>query len=140
MKHVVPLSLAGSFSGREDAIKNGYLEAIKEAHLNVKLDHFCHQENYIEVWCEARTMIPQFEHCTKEINLVPFGCQASIVYKSTIAKRLQEKVKKYGKSIIISYFGDEDLLAALTHVKCYPNPIKDRVTCIGWTCDLESSI
>ena len=28
----------------------------------------------------------------------------------------------------------------LNHIKCYPNPIKDRVTCTGWLCDRENSI
>jgi len=53
-------------------------------------------------------MAGQFEHFTRDIDLIPMGGTASIPYKWTIAKRLEAAAEKYGKPIIILYFGDFD--------------------------------
>lgn len=73
-----------------------------------KLDHFYHQEHYIEIWFEAKAMIGQFEYYTDSINLVPFGGDPSISFKWELAKQLEEAVRKYGKEVVILYFGDYD--------------------------------
>jgi hypothetical protein len=75
----------------------------------VDIDHFYRQENYIELWFEARAMTGQFEHYTKDVDLVPMGGTASIPFKWNLAKRLETMAERYGKPIKILYFGDEDL-------------------------------
>jgi len=74
----------------------------------ISLDHFYKQKNYVELWFEARAMAGQFEHLTREIDLVPMGGTASIPFKWELAQRLNLAVGKYEKPIIILYFGDED--------------------------------
>lgn len=76
---------------------------------NISIDHFYQQKFYVELWFEARAMIGQFRHYTDEIDLVPMAGQPSIFFKHELAKRLEDKASKYGKDIIILYFGDEDL-------------------------------
>lgn len=76
---------------------------------DISINHFYRQENYIELWFEARAMTGQFKHYTEDIDLVPMGGQPSISLKWDIAKRLEQKSEKYGLPIIILYFGDEDL-------------------------------
>lgn len=77
--------------------------------IDLSIDHFYHQENYCELWFEARAMTGQFKHYTARIDLVPMGGQPSISYKWEIAKRLERKNLIYEKPIKILYFGDEDL-------------------------------
>lgn len=74
----------------------------------ISLDHFYRQENYVELWFEARAMAGQFEHFTRRIDLVPMGGSASIPFKWELAQRLNLVAEKYNKPIIILYFGDED--------------------------------
>jgi len=76
---------------------------------NISIDHFYHQERYIELWYEARAMTGQFKHYTDDIDLVPMAGQPSISFKYHLAKRLRDKAGKYDLPITILYFGDEDL-------------------------------
>jgi hypothetical protein len=75
---------------------------------NISIDHFYRQENYVELWFEANAMVSQFQYYTKNIDLIPMGGTASIPYKWSIAKRLEDAGRRYGKPIKILYFGDED--------------------------------
>jgi len=77
--------------------------------IDLSIDHFYRQDHYVELWYEARAMTGQFRHYTDKIDLVPMGGQPSIPYKWDVAKHLEWKRTKYEKSIIILYFGDEDL-------------------------------
>jgi hypothetical protein len=72
------------------------------------VDHFYHQDHYVEIWFEARAMAQQFEHYTDDIDLVPFAGHPSIPFKWNIAKHLEYVANRYGKDIIILYFGDYD--------------------------------
>jgi hypothetical protein len=73
------------------------------------IDHFYRQPRYIELWFEARAMSGQFRHYTEAVDLVPMVGQPSIPFKWALAKRLEERAERYGKEIVILYFGDEDL-------------------------------
>jgi len=73
-----------------------------------KLDHFHQQQYYVEIWFEAKAMIGQFEYYTDAINLVPFGGDPSVAFKWEIAKQLEEGAEKYGKEVVVLYFGDYD--------------------------------
>lgn len=101
--------ITGTFGlpNEEEAVEE-IKERIAEA-ADVSFDHFCYQDRYIELWFEARAMAGQFEHYTNGIDLIPMGGQPSIPFKWELAKRLEEASEKYGKEIIILYFGDEDL-------------------------------
>ncbi|MBA7469713.1 hypothetical protein ES707_04986 [subsurface metagenome] len=79
------------------------------SNVDLSIDHFYRQDNYIEIWYEARAMTGQFRHYTAKIDLVPLGGMSSIPYKWSLAKGLEWKRKKYQKPIKILYFGDEDL-------------------------------
>jgi len=79
------------------------------SNIDLSIDHFYRQDNYIEIWYEARAMTGQFRHYTAKIDLIPLGGMSSIPYKWRIAKELEWKRKKYQKPIVILYFGDEDL-------------------------------
>ena len=84
-------------------------DELSAAATQIYINHFYKQENYIELWYEARAMTGQFKYYTEEIDLIPMGGQPSISLKWDLAKRLEEKSNKYGLPIIILYFGDEDL-------------------------------
>ena len=73
-------------------------------------DRIIEQDNYVEIWFEARAMFDQFVHYTRDyyVSLVPFAGDPSIAYKWEIAKRLEDRSKTYKKPIIILYFGDCD--------------------------------
>lgn len=73
------------------------------------LDKYAVQENIVEVWFEAEAMYSQFNHYTGpyHVTLRPFKGDASIDYKWRIAKDL-ESLARYGKPMIILYFGDYD--------------------------------
>jgi hypothetical protein len=75
----------------------------------VSIDHFHRQRNYIELWFEARAMVGQFQHYTKDVDLVPMAGQPSIPFKWNLAKRLEVAARRYGLPVVILYFGDEDL-------------------------------
>lgn len=98
---------ANGYMGTDEAMSE-FGPRLREAAF-VSIDHFYRQENYIELWFEARAMVGQFEHYTKSINLVPMGGTASIPFKWNLAKRLETMAGRYGKPIVILYFGDEDL-------------------------------
>jgi hypothetical protein len=83
-----------------------WLEAVGRA--RCKLDKWRDQQNYVEIWFEAKAMRGQFEHFTKHITLRPFGGDPSIPYKWQIAKELEEAADCYEKPIVILYFGDLD--------------------------------
>lgn len=76
--------------------------------LDFEISHFHNQEYYVELWFEAKAMIGQFEHYTREITLRPFGGDPSVSYKWQIAKELEQASETYGKPIVILYFGDLD--------------------------------
>ena len=57
---------------------------------------------------EAKAMTGQFEEYTKHIPLIPFGGVPSIPFKYDIAKVIEWADKRYGKPIVILYFGDCD--------------------------------
>lgn len=101
------ITKAFGYPNEEDAIE-GIKENISEA-ADVSFDHFYFQDRYIEIWFEARAMAGQFQYYTDMIDLVPMAGQPSIPLKWELAKRLEEKNEKYGKEIVILYFGDEDL-------------------------------
>lgn len=75
---------------------------------NLRFNHFHRQENYVELWFEAKAMAAQFEHYTNKIDLVPMFGEASIPYKWKIAKRLEQAASFYDKPIHVLYFGDAD--------------------------------
>lgn len=77
-------------------------------YLDFQISHFHNQKYYVELWFEAKAMIGQFEHYTREITLRPFGGDPSIPFKWHIAKRLEQASETYGKPIVILYFGDLD--------------------------------
>lgn len=73
-------------------------------------DKFQDQDYYVEIWYEAAAMHEQFRHFTQGwyVTLVPFRGDASIPYKYEIAARLDEAAERWGKPIVILYFGDLD--------------------------------
>lgn len=77
-------------------------------YLDFEISHFHNQEYYLETWYEAKAMTGQFEHYTREITLRPFGGDPSIHCKWRIAQELGEASRRYGKPIVILYFGDLD--------------------------------
>lgn len=83
-----------------------WLEAVGRA--RCKLDKWAYQDNYVEIWFEAKAMRGQFEHFTRHITLRPFGGDPSIPYKWQIAKELEEAADCYENPIVILYFGDLD--------------------------------
>ena len=97
----------------EQASIGDYLESLPE-HLArmviFSIDHFYHQDVYVEIWFESRGMRPQFEYFTKGIPIdkVPLGGDTSIPIAWEVAKGLEEKRDRYGKKIVILYFGDYD--------------------------------
>jgi len=102
-----PIVRIGGYENKEKASENIPEELRSAAYLSI--DHFYKQKNYVEIWFEARAMIGQFRHYTAAIDLVPMGGQPSIPYKWKIAENIEDKSLKYGKPIIVLYFGDEDL-------------------------------
>jgi hypothetical protein len=83
-----------------------WLEAVGRS--KCELDKWQQQDNYLELWFEAKAMKGQFEYYTKHITLRPFGGDPSIPYKWNIAKELEAASKFYELPIIIIYFGDLD--------------------------------
>lgn len=76
--------------------------------IDLHIDHFYQQENYVEIWFEAKAMAGQFEYYTKDIDLIPFGGDPSLAFKWDLAKYLEEQAEYYDKPIKILYFGDCD--------------------------------
>ena len=98
---------AGGYPSKAEAM-GALNERLKKA-AEAKIDHFHRQNNYIELWYEARAMSSQFKHYTKAIDLVPMSGQASFDFKWRLAKGLEESAEIYQKPIVVLYFGDEDL-------------------------------
>ena len=99
--------MTGGYSGAEAAFDG--LGPRLFAAARVDIDHFYRQRKYIELWFEARAMAGQFQHYTRDIDLVPMAGQASIPFKWNLAKRLEAAAGRYGLPIVLLYFGDEDL-------------------------------
>ncbi len=83
-----------------------FLQAVGDA--ECILDKRQTQPYYCELWFEAKAMRGQFEHYTDHITLRPFGGDPSIYAKWAIAQELTAALEKYGKPIVILYFGDLD--------------------------------
>ena len=83
-----------------------FLEAIGRS--KCVLDKWQKQENYCEIWFEAKAMRGQFEHYTNHITLRAFGGDCSIAFKWQIAQELREAFECYERPIVILYFGDLD--------------------------------
>lgn len=96
----------GGFGSVEDCVRD--IPWSLRSALGFAVDHFYHQEQYVEIWFEAAAMTSQFEYYTHDVDLVPFRGTASNDYKWKIAKQLEEKEARYGKPIKILYFGDCD--------------------------------
>ncbi len=86
--------------------ENEWLDAIGRA--RCRLDKWMYQDNYLEIWFEAKAMRGQFEHFTRHITLRPFGGDPSIPYKWKIAKELEQAAESYENPIVVLYFGDLD--------------------------------
>ena len=73
-------------------------------------DRIKDQDNYVELWYEARAMTDQFWYYTKDyyVTMVPFGGDYTISPKWITAKRLEKRYETYKKPIVILYFGDCD--------------------------------
>lgn len=76
--------------------------------LTCSLDLWHDQPHYIELWCEHRGMVSQFNYYTSGITIRPMGGQASIYYKYQAAQALDEAAQTYGKRPLVLYFGDLD--------------------------------
>ena len=85
-----------------------WLEDVSDFGVSCSLDRWYGQENYIELWYEARAMTDQFRHYTEHITLRPMGGQPSIPYKWATAKDLERAAERYEAPIVILYFGDLD--------------------------------
>lgn len=85
---------------------NAWLDAVSE--MKCTLDKWTNQKLYIELWFEARAMVGQFEHYTKNITLVPMAGNPSISHEWEISQALDSAERWYGLPIKILYFGDHD--------------------------------
>lgn len=72
------------------------------------LDKFLFQENYLEIWYEAKAMTSQFLHYTNYITLRPFGGAASYPYLWDIAMKMKRVIENSKKTPTVLYFGDYD--------------------------------
>lgn len=75
-----------------------------EAPNNLPNINYFADQDYIEIWFEARAMREQFEKYSQNITLVPLGGDPSIPLKYSIAKRLSG-IKN---DAMVLYFGDCD--------------------------------
>lgn len=76
--------------------------------IQVNLNKWYDQDNYVELWFEARAMTDQFRHYTEHLTLRPMGGQPSIPYKWEAAKEIESFAQRYDSNVIILYFGDLD--------------------------------
>lgn len=86
-------------------------EALKYAMraVNAPITHWKYQDNYVEIWFEARAMAQQFQYYTEGITLWPFAGDASIPYKWQMAESLRIAKERFeDKPIAVLYFGDCD--------------------------------
>lgn len=84
-----------------------WLQALSEQ-LACRLDMWRNQENYVELWFEARAMTQQFKHYTKHITLRPMGGQPSVPYKYQAAQEISHASLSHKKPVKVLYFGDYD--------------------------------
>lgn len=84
-----------------------WVSALQER-ITCNLDKWHTQNYYVELWFEARAMLDQFQHYTEHMTLRPLGGQPSIPYKWDTAKDLEGAHDRYGKPIVVLYFGDLD--------------------------------
>ena len=77
-------------------------------YIECNLGKWYNQPTYIELWFEARAMADQFRHYTQHITLRPMAGQPSIPFKWETAKHLERMAARYGKPVVILYFGDLD--------------------------------
>jgi hypothetical protein len=68
------------------------------------------QDKIVFVAFEAKAMIRQFQFYLEKyrVCLLPFGGDASVHYKYQISKLIEEAHTRYGKPIVVLYFGDYD--------------------------------
>ena len=92
----------------EHATVEDWIAYITKGNWACNLDHFYQQEYYVEAWFEANAMAGQFRQHTNGITLRPMGGQPSIPYKWQAAKELEVAAQKYGKPVVVLYFGDLD--------------------------------
>jgi len=93
-----------------DSIRVAYVRGLPEPPKEAIPDRIKDQDNYVEVWFEARAMVDQFWNITEPyfVSILPFGGCTSIPVKWETAKRLEKRYETYGKPIKILYFGDCD--------------------------------
>lgn len=73
------------------------------------VDPNCYQDDILIVMYEARAMTAQFKQYIPDgISLCPFGGQPSIPYKYRISEYIDRLSGKYGKDVVVLYFGDLD--------------------------------
>ena len=92
---------------------DGYRTPAKWGHgladgLRCRLVPWYEQEVYLELWFEARAMIDQFRYYTNHITLRPMGGQPSIDFKYETAHELERYARRYGRPVVVLYFGDLD--------------------------------
>ena len=97
-------SIIGDGVGSSDV--GGWIEDLRS--VECRLDKWAHQPVYIEILFEARAMAGQFRFYAPEITLSPFGGDASIPFKSSIARRLSSNADLYGVPVKLFYYGDLD--------------------------------
>ena len=83
------------------------LENYRYSH-NYQIDSTYFHDSITVVMFEARAMEQQFRLYADGLTLCPFGGQPSIPYKYEIAKYLETQHEKYGKPLLVLYFGDYD--------------------------------
>jgi hypothetical protein len=74
----------------------------------VELDKWFTQRHYIVLMFEAKAMIGQFREYGRGLTLIPLGGDPSIPFKWRVAKQLGAMARKYGKRVLVFYFGDCD--------------------------------
>ena len=78
------------------------------SYLEISLAPWPQQQNYCEIWYEAKAMTEQFEYYTSGVTLRPFGGDPSIPFKYQIAGELTAIASKFECPVTILYFGDLD--------------------------------
>jgi len=93
-----------------DSVRETIIRGFPTEPVEAQPDYIINQENYVEIWFEARAMVNQFWKITQDyhVTLMPFAGDISIPMKWETAKRLEETYNDYEKPIIILYFGDLD--------------------------------
>lgn len=95
------------YRGKGNSDAKTWLQAIAKGAI-CSLDKWASQDNYVELWFEARAMTEQFKYYTQYITLRPMGGQPSIPYKYQAAQEISQAWLLYKKPVKILYFGDYD--------------------------------